>query len=214
MFFAQTGQCTGRGLDQVWRLDGTGDTTWARIDNTDGLAGGFGVFAVDPTDADRIFASALGGATPQMVASDDGGTNWETDPELDALMTGNGVFKYTNQSGPSTNNGSARAQFQGYPQPTLLAVSPLDGNVVLAGAAGVFLSVDGGGNWSLVTDPINPASSGIAHLPRPRFAYFDNEPAARSPLTLARKAGACSGWRSAYLPLTPVARTRLRRAPT
>jgi photosystem II stability/assembly factor-like uncharacterized protein len=179
VFFAQTGQCTGRGLDQVWRLDGTGDTTWAQIDNTDGLAGGFGVFAVDPADADRIFASALGGATPQMVASDDGGTNWETDPELDALMTGNGVFKYINQSGPSTNNGSARAQFQGYPQPTLLAVSPLDGNVILAGAAdaGVFLSVDGGDNWSLVTDPINPASSGIAHLPRPRFAYFDNEPA-------------------------------------
>lgn len=179
VFFAQNGQCTGRGADQVWRLDGTTDTTWTRIDNTDGLAGGFGVFAVDPNDEDRIFASALGAATPQMVFSTDGGTNWTTDPELDTRMTGNGVFKYVNQSGPSTNNGGARALFQGYPQPIMLAVSPLDGNIVVAGGAdsGVFLSVDGGANWSLVTDPFNPASNPNTHLPRPRFAYFDDEPA-------------------------------------
>lgn len=179
VFFAQNGQCTGRGLDQVWRLDGTADTTWDRVDNTGGLAGGFGVFAVDPGNADRIFASALGGAAPQMVSTDDGGANWTPDPELDTLMTGNGVFKYANQSGPSTNNGGARAQFQGYPQPLMLAVSPLDENVVVAGAvdAGVFLSTDGGDSWGLVTDPFDPASSGKAHLPRPRFAYFDDEPA-------------------------------------
>lgn len=178
VFFAQAGQCTGRGLDPVYRLDGTADTTWTRIDNTDGLGGGFGVFAVDPGDADRIYASSLSG-TASMVSSTDGGTNWETDPELNTLMTANGVFKFQNQSGPSTNNGGARAQFQGYPQPVMLAVSPIDGDVVVAGAvdAGVFLSLDGGTNWSLVTDPTDPAASGGEHLPRPRFAYFDDEPA-------------------------------------
>ncbi|MGH9280734.1 MAG: hypothetical protein ACRD12_21920 [Acidimicrobiales bacterium] len=179
VFFAQNGQCTGRGLDQVWRLDGTADTTWARVDNTGGLPGGFGVFAVDPNNANRVFASSLGGATPQMVRTTDGGTNWTPDTELDSLMTGLGVFKYANQSGPSTNNGGARAQFQGYPQPVMLAVSPIDANMVIAGGvdSGVFLSSDGGNNWALVTDPLNPAASGIAHLPRPRFAYFDDEPA-------------------------------------
>lgn len=178
VFFAQGGQCTGRGLDPVYRLDGTGDTSWTRIDNNDGLAGGFGIFAVDPGNADNIFASSLGG-TASMVRSTDGGTNWDTDPELNTLMTANGVFKFQNQSGPSTNNGSARAQFQGYPQPVMLAVSPVNGNVVVAGAvdAGVFLSLDGGTNWSLVTDPTDPAASGGEHLPRPRFAYFDDEPA-------------------------------------
>ena len=179
VFFVQNGQCTGRGADSVFRLDGTADTTWTRIDNTDGLAGGFGVFAVDPNDADRIFASALGGATPQMVSSVDGGANWDPDGELDTLMTGNGTWKMLNQSGPSTNNGGARAFFQGYPQPMMLAVSPIDGDVVVAGGAdsGVFLSVDAGANWSLVTDPFDPGGSGRAHLPRPRFAYFDDEPA-------------------------------------
>lgn len=180
VFFVQSGQCTGRGPDQLHRITGTGSTgTWTRIDNTDGLPGGFGIFAVDPNDDTRLYASDVGATTPRMVFSTDGGTTWDTDTELDALMTAGGVFKYRNAAGPSTNRGGAGAAFQGYPQPTLLAFDPEASGTLVAGGAdsGVFLSTDGGTNWSLVTDPINPVVTGKAHLPRPRFAYFDHEPA-------------------------------------
>jgi photosystem II stability/assembly factor-like uncharacterized protein len=179
-FFVQSGQCTGRGNDQVHSYVGTGSGgTWTRLDNNDGLAGGFGIFAVDPNNPNRMYASNLPATGPQMVFSTDGGANWNADPELDVLMTAGGVFQYQNQRGPSTNRNSAAAVFQGYPQPLLLAYDPEDGNILVAGGvdSGVFLSVDGGANWSLVTDPINPVGSGKAHLPRPRFAYFDHEPA-------------------------------------
>ena len=33
-----------------------------------------------------------------------------------------------------------------------------------------------GKSWQLISDPNNPGSSGIPHLPRPRYAYFDHEP--------------------------------------
>ncbi len=180
VFFVQSGQCTGRGDDQLYRYEGTGNAgTWDRLDDNGTLSSGIGIFAVDPNDDDRLYVSDVRGATPRMMSSTDGGTTWDADPELDNLMTGNGAFKYENQQGPSTNKGGARAQFQGYPQPMLIAYSQLDGDVIVAGGAdsGVFLSYDGGDNWSLVTDPFTPATTGIAHLPRPRYAYFDNEPA-------------------------------------
>lgn len=111
----------------------TGAGTWNRIDNNDGLTGGFGIFAADPNDPNTMYASNLAPGGPQMVFSTDGGTTWDPDPELDVLMTGNGVFPYINQRGPSTNRGGAGAVFQGYPQPSLLAYSPVDGDVILAG---------------------------------------------------------------------------------
>jgi photosystem II stability/assembly factor-like uncharacterized protein len=180
VFYAQIGQCTGRGLDRVFRYDGTaGGGTWNRVDNTGGLPGGFGVYAVDPNNADRVYASNLGAATPAMVSTTNGGTTWATDAELDDLMTGDGTWKMQNTFGPSTNSGGAAVSFQGYPQPMMVAFDPEDSNVIVAGGAdsGVFMSLDGGTNWSLVTDPFSPATSGNAHLPRPRFAYFDHEPA-------------------------------------
>jgi hypothetical protein len=179
VFFVQVGQCTGRGDDQLYRYEGTGTSgTWDRLDDNTGLSSGIGIFSVDPNNDDRLYVSDTAGANVRMMRSTDGGANWAQDAELDTLMTGNGVFRYENSRGPSTNKNSARALFQGYPQPTLLAHSQLDGNVLLAGGAdsGVFLSVDGGTNWSLVTDPFTSNSTGIAHLPRPRYAYFDDEP--------------------------------------
>ncbi len=175
-FVVQSGQCTGRGNDQVFTYAGTGGAgTWNRIDNTDGLTGGFGIVAVDPNNPNNLYASNLNAGGPQMVFSTDGGTNWTNDPELDTLMTANGTFRYQNQRGPSTNRGGAGAAFQGYPQPTLLAYDPENGNFIVAGGAdsGIFLSVDNGTNWSLVTDP---SGAGKPHLPRPRDAFFDHEP--------------------------------------
>ncbi len=180
VFFVQTGQCTGRGDDRLYRYEGTGGGgAWDRLDDNGTLSSGIGIFAVDPNDDDRLYVSDTAGATIRMMFSTDGGTTWTQDTELDTLMTGNGTFKYENASGPSTNKGGAGAQFQGYPQPVLLSYSQVNGNTLVAGGvdSGVFLSLDGGANWSLVTDPFTPGTSGVAHLPRPRYAYFDDEPA-------------------------------------
>ena len=179
-FFVQTGQCTGRGPDRLYRMDGTGGT-WIRIDDDAGL-GGIGIFAADPTNPDRLYISQDPrgqDGTPSMQSSIDGGMTWDADPELDGLMTAGGVFKYLTTQGPSTNRGGAGAAFQGYAQPLLLAWSAEDPGVLVAGGvdSGVFLSLDAGANWSLVTDPLTPMASGVDHLPRPRYAYFDTEPA-------------------------------------
>lgn len=175
-FVVQSGQCTGRGNDQVFTYAGTGGGgTWNRIDNTDGLTGGLGIVAVDPNNPNNLYASNLNAAGPQMVFSTDGGANWTNDAELDALMTANGTFRYQNQRGPSTNRGGAGAGFQGYPQPSLLAYDAENGQFLVAGGidSGIFLSVDNGTNWSLVT---SPNAAGKPHLPRPRDAFFDHEP--------------------------------------
>ncbi len=156
---------------------------WNRIDDDAG-AGGIGVFAADPTDPERLYISQNPrgqppGGAPSMQWSIDGGETWNADPELDRLMTAGGVFKYLTVQGPSTNRGGAGAAFQGYAQPLLLAWSAEDPGVLVAGGvdSGVFLSLDAGANWSLVTDPLTPFASGVDHLSRPRYAYFDTEPA-------------------------------------
>jgi hypothetical protein len=176
-FFAQTqcGSGEGGGASQLWSYQGTAPGgTWQRIDNNDGLTGGFTVWGVDPNNANRIYAANNAAGGMQMVFSTDGGTNWNTDPELDQLMTANGAFRYTTQRGPTSFTG-----FGGYSQPSLLAYDPENANIIVAGGrdSGVFLSTDSGANWSLLTDPLNSDTSGRPHLPRPMFAYFDHEPA-------------------------------------
>jgi uncharacterized repeat protein (TIGR01451 family) len=179
VFYVQVG-CDPRLGNQVWVFVGTGAGAWTQIDNNDGLTGGFGIFAVDPKRANRLYASNLPVTGPQMVFSNDGGLTWDNNPELDGFMTGGGFFQYRNQRGPTDNVGSGfGTPFLGYPQPTLLAFDPEDHDNVVAGGAdsGVFLSTNGGVNWRLLTDPFDSGNSDIPHLPRPRFAYFDHEPA-------------------------------------
>jgi hypothetical protein len=67
---------------------------------------------------------------------------------------------------------------QGYTQTTLFEYDPDNTDVIVSGGrdSGVFLSVNGGESWLLVTDPLTSDTSGIPHLPRPWFAYFDTEP--------------------------------------
>jgi flagellar motor protein MotB len=133
--------------------------------------GQFGVYAVDPNDPNRIIAAALTRDTPRMVMTTDGGATWSDLPELDSLMTGGGRFRYRAARGPSRFTG-----FDPYPQPTLLAFDPENPDVIVAGAAnaGVFMSIDSGVTWRLLTDPINPGGSGTPHIPRPRYAFFDH----------------------------------------
>lgn len=179
-FYAWSGTCRPDQNNQIWSHVGTGATgAWTRIDNNDGLAGGFGIFAADRNNPNRLYASHLGAATPQMVFSTDGGTNWDRDLELEAMMTGSGAYKMQTLRGPDNFNledtgGGGQA---GYVQPALVGYSPENGNILVAGGvdSGVFISSNGGGDWALVNDP-NSTNNTTPHLPRPRFAYFDHEP--------------------------------------
>ncbi|MGH2711995.1 MAG: hypothetical protein ACRDH9_12435 [Actinomycetota bacterium] len=176
-FYAWVGSCRPDNSNQIWSYTGTGaGDTWDRIDNNDGLPGGFGIFAGDRNDPNRLYASHLGAATPQMVFSTDGGANWTRDMDLEAMMTGNGAYKMQTVRGP--DNFTLEDTTDGYVQPSLLQYSPENGNIIAAGGvdSGVFISSNGGGDWALVNDP-NSTNNTTPHLPRPRFAYFDHEPA-------------------------------------
>ncbi|HEV8535697.1 MAG TPA: hypothetical protein VGR87_08260, partial [Candidatus Limnocylindria bacterium] len=177
-FYVQAGICNERNMarngDQLWRYTGTSGGTWTRIDGTVGMTGGIGIFAVDPKNSDRLYASNMRPAAqggPRMVSSTNAGAGWTQDSDLDAMMTGHGVFKYATRRGPSSFT-----DFLGYPQPTLLAFDPSDSNIVIAGGrdSGVFLSTNGGADWRLITDPFQPEISGVPHLPRPWFAHFEH----------------------------------------
>jgi len=176
IFYIQTPNGNIRSQDNLWKFTDTiAGNAWQRI-NPPGGIGGFSLFDVDPGNADRIIACHVQpGNNPQIVITNDGGANWTNFTNLDELMTGGGVFAYQNQNGPNYNS-----YFQGYTQPTLLAFDPNNRNIIIAGAAdaGVFLSVDGGNNWQLVTNPFSPGcvNPERPHIPRPEFAYFDHEP--------------------------------------
>ena len=168
-----SGECNGRTPDKLWRFDGTNPSgTWVAV-SPPGGTGGFGVFAAHPRNPNRIIASHLRpGADPQMIMSSNAGQTWTPIPNLDALMTGAGIFRYTTRRGPTDV-----LSFDGYPQPSMVAFSPDDDNVAVAGGvdSGIFLSLDGGLSWKLVTDPLNPGTSGIPHIPRPKFAHFQQD---------------------------------------
>ena len=162
--------CNGDDGRFLWRYEGSSPGgAWKQVMLPGG--GQFGVYAVDPNDPNRIIAAALTRDTPRMVMTTDGGATWSDLPELDSLMTGGGRFRYRAARGPSRFTG-----FDPYPQPTLLAFDPENPDVIVAGAAnaGVFMSIDSGVTWRLLTDPINPGGSGTPHIPRPRYAFFDH----------------------------------------
>jgi hypothetical protein len=179
-FYAQTG-CLGvfetggnRGPFQLWRLVGT-TGTWDRIDDNFSATSGIEIFAVDPSNPNRLYASHLSGAEgARMIFSTNGGTNWAVDDDLTALMDGLDAFKMQPTRGATSFTG-----FSGYVQPSLVAFDPEDANVIVAGGrdSGIFVSNDSGVNWTTITDPLTSNSSGIPHLPRPFFAEFDHEPA-------------------------------------
>jgi hypothetical protein len=169
VFYLETGACDGRLPDRIFVYRGLrSDGIWLPL-KPPGNVGGFGVFTVDSANSNLLMASHLGGPKPEMVSSDNGGSAWRSDTTLDRLMTGNGDFAYQNATGPTDFTG-----FEGYPQPSLVAIDPYNANVRVAGGvdSGVFLSLDGGKHWSLETDPVHPATSGRPLLPRPRFSYF------------------------------------------
>jgi len=179
--FAKSGGCNGDTPGTLWRHQGTAaGGTWTQVPNA-GAVGGFGVFGVDRNDPQHLIASHLGGPTgPRMMVTRNGGTTWTSLAALDVMMTGNGTFRYVNQSGPTLQQAGQNISMQrnGYPQPTMVAFDPADSDIVVAAGAdsGVFISTNGGARWQLVTDPNSPGASGTPHIPRPYYAYFDHDP--------------------------------------
>ncbi len=172
-YFALCGGGTSDDQNSLWRFSGTtAGGTWSPVSSPMGV-GGFGIAALDPHDPDHMIASYLrANLDPAMVMTTDGGVTWNPLPALDARMSGGGVFRLRNVRGPS-----AFTNFSGYQMPTLVAFDPFNSATIVAGGAesGVFLSVDGGSTWEQLTDPISPQTSGIPHLPRPRYAYFTHD---------------------------------------
>lgn len=171
-FYVQTGSASGQGPDQLWRFVDTLAGAWQQV-APPGNVGGFGVVGVDPRNPNRLLVSHIrAGLDPAMMLTTDGGTTWTALTALDNLMTGSGAFRYRNVRGATDFTG-----FTGYPQPTLAAFDPEDTGNLVAGAAdaGLFVSIDGGTTWQVVTDPIAPGTSSVPHLPRPRYAYFDHD---------------------------------------
>ena len=181
------GGCLGNGGNGLYRYEGIDSThSWQRVDtnpvirpdgSSEPQSGGIGIFGVDPTNANRLCASnlrsdALGG--PRMVCSQDGGATWKENPALDRMMTGNGSFRYRNDSGPTGFSG-----FGGYTQPSLVAFDPDDPSILVAAGldSGVFISSNGGRDWGLLTDPLDPGTSQVPHIPRPWHAHFQHNSA-------------------------------------
>ena len=174
VFYVQVDNCGGDNSvttdGELWRFDFAGDpnATWTRID-TNLPSGGIGIFDVDPTNANRLFASNIRADGPHMMRSNDGGATWDPDPGLDQMMTGDGTFRYRPTAFKRFTTG-----FGVVAQPTLIQFDATDPAIIIAGAetAGLFLSTDNGANWSLINDPVDPVGSSLPHLPGPRKAYF------------------------------------------
>ncbi|MEM1178079.1 MAG: hypothetical protein AAGM22_07040 [Acidobacteriota bacterium] len=167
-FYTMSGSCNSRSTsDRVFRFTGTNPLgAWTEITLP---SGGFGVFAVHPTDPNRVIASGLSSSGAAMFSSTDGGANWTPMPGLDALMDGGGDFLIRSLVGPTSATG-----FSGYWQPSLVAFDRNSDRILAGGQdSGLFLSQDDGATWTLISDPRTSDVSGVPHLPRPRFAHFD-----------------------------------------
>jgi hypothetical protein len=175
VFYLQAGACTGSSRDRLFRLAGTAATgTWQQVapPAAAGAGAGFSVFTVNRSAANRLFAAVApaGAGAAQMFRSADSGATWTPDATLDGLMTAGGTFRARTRRGPTDFTG-----FGVYLQPSLVAFDPSDANTLLAGSrdAGVFLSRNGGANWTTVTNNGGPPGNPV--IPRPHFAYFDRE---------------------------------------
>ncbi len=171
-FYVQVGGANGIGGSQLWKFVGTDPAgVWDRID--DNVPGGLGiiVFGTDRSDSARLYVAANTLAGPRMFRSLNGGATWQPDTDLDSLMQGGGTFPYQNTLGPTNFTG-----FGGYAQPVLIAFDPAFPNIIVAAGrdSGIFISRNGGNQWALLTDPLTSAITGIPHIPRPWFAYFDH----------------------------------------
>lgn len=186
VFTARVGGCGLGGVGGLWQHVGATTTgNWVQIQRAG--QNQFGAFGVNPADPNHIIANDMSGATPTMVRTTDGGTNWTVLGNLDTMLTGNNDFLLQVQTGTRPGDNA-------YTQASLVAINPQNRNMIVAGGqtSGLFLSVDGGNDWKLLTDP---RTNNVArpHISRPLFAHFEPLGAARTNLYVgARGRGA---WR-------------------
>ncbi|HKE57731.1 MAG TPA: hypothetical protein VKB46_13550 [Pyrinomonadaceae bacterium] len=156
-------------------------SNWSLLNLPPGI-GSVTVYDVDPNNGRRIVISGINSASNnfEMWMTESLGANWNRLTQLDNLMVGNSpdgsgtnVFKNFANRGRVTRSGGGTFNFGTSWQPSLLKFDPLDPTTIIAGAvdAGVFLSLNNGASWQLISTPINPNST-TPHIPRPLFAYF------------------------------------------
>ncbi len=135
-------------------------------------------YDVDPTNGNHIILSGIDSASNnfQIWTTPDFGVTWNRVSTLETVMLDAGtsapVFINQSSQGRVTGNGGT-FNFGTYWQPSLLRFDPLDPTTIVAGAidAGVFISLDNGSNWQLITNPLNPSSTS-PNITVPIYAYF------------------------------------------
>ena len=171
-FYVLAGGCDSWTADRLFRYNGTAPGgSWQQIKAPVAGSGvGFGIFAVDDNNPDRLFVSVVTPTGAQMFRSANGGANWTADTVLDGLMTGGGTYRAKMRRGPIDFTG-----FGPYAQPSLVSFDPVDDQTLIAGSrdAGIFISRDGGGTWNAITNNSGTAQNPI--VPRPNFIYYDRE---------------------------------------
>jgi hypothetical protein len=131
---------------------------------------------VDPNDGRRVIVAGINGVSDlfEIWMTQDFGASWMRLSNLETMMLGtspDGTAVFVNKT--RVGKPSAGSGFGTYWQPTLFKFNPNDPTTIVAGAAdaGIFLSLDNGGAWQLLTNPVAPTSA-VPHIPRPLFAYF------------------------------------------
>ena len=122
----------------------------------------------------RLYASNLTPTGPRMMFSTDSGTTWTNDAGLDSAMTGGGCVRLPEPARSHRLYRIWRLSSADTWSPSTRRI-PISSSRA-APIPGVFVSTDGGGSWSVITDPITSGTSGKPHLPRPWFVHFDHEP--------------------------------------
>lgn len=171
-FYARVYGCSMGESGPIWKLEGASTSkAWKQVSrtlNSGQISTWFGAFGVNPSNPDHIITSDVFDTTsPEMVVSEDGGTTWNAMQQLDQLLIGNGEFVSRTRKGIRWGDGK-------HYQTSLIAINPNDSEMIVAAGqnSGVFLTIDGGENWNLITDPI---SNNVLrpHISRPLFAHFE-----------------------------------------
>jgi hypothetical protein len=133
---------------------------------------------VDSTNGNRIIIAGINNLTnnSEVWMTTNFGANWNELSNLETLMANGGgpapAFLNQSSQGRITGNGGT-FNFGTYWQPSLFRFDPLDPSTIVAGAidAGVYLSLDNGSNWRILTNPLNPSSQS-PNITVPIYAYF------------------------------------------
>ncbi len=131
----------------------------ARLGNIGSYCGAGGtwycplVWAVDPSDPNKLWAAD--DSTQTMKFSADGGSTWQSDPEVTSLVTNSGEFRWRN------GNGS---------EAWTIGIDPENGNRIFVGTelSGILVSVNGGVDWFRLNGTLN-------RVPEVTSFFFDED---------------------------------------